>query len=77
MIYVEAAFWSNAPCNIAEIDKRFRGAYCLHHQGAVMMEVENISETPVKVYQKSRHINPESIQLHTCCCENLKSQLFF
>jgi hypothetical protein len=27
------AFWDVAQCNLAEIDRRFRGAYCLHHQG--------------------------------------------
>jgi hypothetical protein len=26
-------FWDIAPCNHVEVDGRFRGAYCLHHQG--------------------------------------------
>jgi hypothetical protein len=26
-------FWDAAPCSIVEIGQRFRGAYCLHHQG--------------------------------------------
>jgi hypothetical protein len=26
-------FWDVAPCSIVEVDRRFRGAYCLHHQG--------------------------------------------
>jgi hypothetical protein len=25
------AFWDIAPCNVVEIDRHFRGAYCLHH----------------------------------------------
>jgi hypothetical protein len=25
--------WDVAPCSILEVDRRFRGAYCLHHQG--------------------------------------------
>jgi hypothetical protein len=25
-------FWDLAPCGLVEIDLRFRGAYCLHHQ---------------------------------------------
>jgi hypothetical protein len=29
-------FWNVAPCNLVEIDRRFRGAYCLHHQGVTM-----------------------------------------
>jgi hypothetical protein len=28
-------FWDIAPCRLAEIDRHFRGAYCLHHQGAL------------------------------------------
>jgi hypothetical protein len=28
-------FWDVAPCSLVEIDRRFRGAYCLHHQGDV------------------------------------------
>jgi hypothetical protein len=26
-------FWDNASCSLVEIDSRFTGAYCLHHQG--------------------------------------------
>jgi hypothetical protein len=26
------AFWDVAPCSLVGIDRRFRGAYCLHHQ---------------------------------------------
>jgi hypothetical protein len=29
------AFWEIAPCSLVEVDRRFRGAYCLHHQGDV------------------------------------------
>jgi hypothetical protein len=28
-----AVFWDVAPCSLVEIGQRFRGAYCLHHQG--------------------------------------------
>jgi hypothetical protein len=27
------AFCHIAPCNLVEVDRRFRGAYCLHNQG--------------------------------------------
>jgi hypothetical protein len=27
------AFWDIAPCSLVEVDRRFRGAYCLHYQG--------------------------------------------
>jgi hypothetical protein len=26
------AFWDIVPCSVG-VDRRFRGAYCLHHQG--------------------------------------------
>jgi hypothetical protein len=26
-------FWDVAPCSLVETDRRFRGAYCLYHQG--------------------------------------------
>jgi hypothetical protein len=28
-----ADFWDVAPCSLIDTDRRFRGAYCLHHQG--------------------------------------------
>jgi hypothetical protein len=27
------AFWDMAPCSLVEVDRRFRGSYCLHHKG--------------------------------------------
>jgi hypothetical protein len=34
-VYVQKMIisWDVAPCSRLEIDRRFRGAYCLHHQG--------------------------------------------
>jgi hypothetical protein len=26
------AFWNIVPCSLVEVDRRFRGAYCFHHQ---------------------------------------------
>jgi hypothetical protein len=26
-------FWDVAPCSLIGVDQRFRGVYCLHHQG--------------------------------------------
>jgi hypothetical protein len=31
-------FWDVAPCSLVEV-QRFRGAYCFHHHGALMMDV--------------------------------------
>jgi hypothetical protein len=28
-----AEFWDIAPCTLVTVDRRFRSAYCLHHQG--------------------------------------------
>jgi hypothetical protein len=28
-----AVFWDVAPCGLLQTDRRFRGAYCLHHRG--------------------------------------------
>jgi hypothetical protein len=33
-----AAFWDIAPYNPVELDRHFRGACCLHHQGTPIME---------------------------------------
>jgi hypothetical protein len=27
------AFWDMVPCNLVELDRPFRGAYCHHYQG--------------------------------------------
>jgi hypothetical protein len=27
------AFWATQPCSLVEVDRRFGGVYCLHHQG--------------------------------------------
>jgi hypothetical protein len=29
------AFWDKAPCSLAEVRRRFRDAYCFHHQGVL------------------------------------------
>jgi hypothetical protein len=42
------AFWDIAQCSLAEVDRRFRRAYCLHHQG------DRSSETSVSFYQTAR-----------------------
>jgi hypothetical protein len=42
-------FWDVAPCSLVEIYRRFRGAYCLHHQGD--HSVQNIlSYLKIKTY---------------------------
>jgi hypothetical protein len=65
-----AVFWDTAPCTLADIDRRFRGAYCLHRQGDLIA-----SETSVNIHQATRRNNPEDSHLHSHCRENLKSHL--
>jgi hypothetical protein len=56
-------FWDVALCSLVEIDRRFRSAYCLHYQ-ALMVEAERTSETPVSIYETTRHNVPEDS--HIC-----------
>jgi hypothetical protein len=51
-------FWVLAPCSLIEIDRRFRGAYCLHR-----LDVKALStcETLVSFYQTTgRNITEDS-----------------
>jgi hypothetical protein len=31
--YEETVYWDAAPCSLVEVYRRFRGTFCLHHQG--------------------------------------------
>jgi hypothetical protein len=76
---------SVAPCSLVEIDRRFRGSYCLHHQGddlaAREKAVEDLgegrtvstSETSANFYQTTWFNIPEDSHLHTRRRENLNS----
>jgi hypothetical protein len=43
------AFWDVAPCSLVVVDRLFRGAYCLHHQGGAFNETaqRNIPEATI------------------------------
>jgi hypothetical protein len=56
------AFWDIAPY-ILEVDQRFRGAYCLHHQG---------DDAPLKNWSTSMRLHIAYIP-EGCHCGNLKS----
>jgi hypothetical protein len=45
-------FWNIASRSLVEIDRRFRDAYYLHHEG---------DETSVNFYQTTRRNNPEDV----------------
>jgi hypothetical protein len=34
-------FWDVAPCSLVQIDRRFKGTYCLHHQVAFTFKMQN------------------------------------
>jgi hypothetical protein len=69
-----AVFWDVAPCSLAEIDRRFRRTYCLHHcirailLIALMMEAVSTSETTVNFYQTTRRNIPEDSHLRLVTC---------
>jgi hypothetical protein len=59
-----SVLWDVAPCCLVDIDRRFRGAYCLHYKG----EAVSSSETSVSIYQITRrnipedsHVRPEEL----------------
>jgi hypothetical protein len=55
-------FWYIDPCSLVEVDRHFRCAYYLHHQGdkhTLMMEAVNTSETLVRFYETTRSSIPE------------------
>jgi hypothetical protein len=70
------AYWDRAPCSLFEVDRQFKGACCLHHQG----DERDIdggsmhSETSVYFNKPTRRYIPEDYSLHTHRCENLKSR---
>jgi hypothetical protein len=67
-----AVFWIVVPCRLLWVYQRFRRLYCLHHQGDLMMEAVQTSETLVYLYQCTRCHNPEDSHLRTHGRENLK-----
>jgi hypothetical protein len=55
-----AVFWVLAPCALAEVNRRFRGACCPHYQGddsALIMEAA--SRLPCHTAQQPRSMNLE------------------
>jgi hypothetical protein len=67
-----AVFWEVAPCSLVQIYRRFRGTYCLHHQGPDD-EALNTFEMSVLFYQTTRPNFPEESYLNSRRRENLKS----
>jgi hypothetical protein len=68
------ALWDILPCSLDEVDRRFRGAHYLYHQGALLKEIERASETSAYFNETTLRDIPESCHFHTRRCENLKSR---
>jgi hypothetical protein len=56
-------FWVTAPCSLAEVERRFRAAYCIHHyeiRGAIAQVIETVNtyETSVIFYETTLLIFP-------------------
>jgi hypothetical protein len=68
-------FWDVAQQRLVEAYRRYRSAYRLHYQGAVMMEAASTSETSVNFYQTTRRNIPEDSHLHARRREKLKSHI--
>jgi hypothetical protein len=62
-----SVFWGVAPYSMVEIDRHFRGAYLLNHQGIVtlLMELVRTSETSVFFYQTTLRNIPEGSHLYS------------
>jgi hypothetical protein len=67
-------FWDELPCKII-VDRRFRGTYCLHHQGSLMMEAVRTSETSLENYFTRQYIPEDNSELLIRRRENLKSHI--
>jgi hypothetical protein len=51
--------WDVLPCSQVDVDRRFRGAYCLHHQS----DAARTSETSIYIYLTTRQYIPEDSKL--------------
>jgi hypothetical protein len=62
------SFWDTAPCSIIDVDQRFRGVYCIHHQSNEACTFA----TSIYFNEIALRCILESCHLHTHCCETLK-----
>jgi hypothetical protein len=83
------AFWDIAPCSLIEVDRHFRGAYCLHHQGddirdyttqyprrlfiVLMMEAVRTYEASVNLHEPTRRNIPEGCHLIALMIEAVRT----
>jgi hypothetical protein len=58
------ALWNIAPCGLVEVDRRFRGAYCIRRH--MMMEVVRKSEMLMYIDENARRYIPEGCVSSQC-----------
>jgi hypothetical protein len=51
-----AVFWVVAPCSVVEVHQRFRGPFCLHHQGATTQKTVIFVLTAVRTSDPAEFI---------------------
>jgi hypothetical protein len=56
-----AVFWVLAPCRLVWVYRRFRGLYCLHHQGATTQK------TAIFMYNCCFRLIPNAEPGHNVC----------
>jgi hypothetical protein len=61
-----SVFWDVAPRNLADTDRRLRGAYCFHQGDEFILITEAVSpsETSVSINQTTKYNIPEDSHLH-------------
>jgi hypothetical protein len=61
-----AVLWNVEPCSLVEVHRRFRGTYCIYHQGDDCPDDggRNTSESSVKFYHNTRRHIPEDSHLN-------------
>jgi hypothetical protein len=68
-------FWVVAPCSFVEIDRRFRGAYCLHHTWRNIIEDSHIEKknhwfSAVHLERRPKCAATFSVQMCFCALDN-------
>jgi hypothetical protein len=67
------ALWDIPPCSLVEVCRRFRGAYCLHHQSGILLR-GYMAQYPRKL-SPSPHFNPAG--LNEIACYKFLTKLLF
>jgi hypothetical protein len=56
-------FWDIAPCSLVEVDRRFRGVYCLHHLVGLLQRDYTVLYTRRLSLHTRRRDNPKSYKV--------------